>query len=58
MRAQAQHDEVGVQAVETVARVDVVVGPAALVTDELHDFVLALARNLRRNEAESKPSQI
>ena len=43
VRRQRQHDEVGVEAVEAVARVRLVAGLQPLQPDELHDLVLALA---------------
>lgn len=46
MRAQSEHHEVGVEPVKAVARLDVVVRLAPLVTDELHDLVLAFTRHL------------
>ena len=42
-----EHDEVGVEAVQDVPRVGVVVRLAPLVADVVHDFVLALARHAR-----------
>ena len=42
MRGQAQHDEVGIEAIEAVARVGIPAGAAALLPDVRHDLVLAL----------------
>ena len=42
VRGQAQHDEVGIQAVQAVADVGVPPGAPALLPDVGHDFVLAL----------------
>ena len=46
MRAQTEHHEIGVEAVEAVARLDVVVRLTSLVTDEFHDLVLSFSRYL------------
>ena len=44
VRRQAQHDEIGVGAAQTVVRVRVVVGLRALTPDVVHDLVLACMR--------------
>eukprot|EP00047_Mylnosiga_fluctuans_P011955 m.23935 g.23935 ORF g.23935 m.23935 type:complete len:497 (-) comp3950_c0_seq2:77-1567(-) len=50
VRRQAQHNQVGIEAVEAVAREGVVVGPLLLRADEVHDLVLALAGHLVAGE--------
>jgi hypothetical protein len=45
MRAQCQHDEISVGAIDAVPCVGVVVGFCSLLADEVEDFVFALARN-------------
>jgi hypothetical protein len=42
MRQKSQHDQIGVQAVQTVANVGVVVRLTLGLTDVLHDLVLTL----------------
>ena len=46
VRGQAEHDEVGVQAVQAVADVGVPPRAAALLPDVRHDLVLALPRDV------------
>ena len=46
VRRKPEHDEIGVGAAQDVMRVGIVIGLGALSTDEVHDLVLALARNI------------
>ena len=41
-----EHDKIGVGAAQDVMRVGIVIGLSALLPDEIHDLVLALARNI------------
>lgn len=43
---QAQHDEISVGATQNMLRVGVVVWLGALLTDEVHDLVLSLPRDI------------
>ena len=46
VRRKPEHDEIGVGAAQDVMRVGIVIGLGALPPDEVHDLVLALARNI------------
>ena len=46
VRREPEHDEIGVGAAQDVMRVGIVIGLGALPPDEVHDLVLALARNI------------
>ena len=46
MRGQAQHDQIGIQTIETVPCPRVVRVQSSLMSDILHNFVLTLTRRL------------
>ena len=46
VRCKPEHDEIGVGAAQDVMSVGIVIGLSALPPDEVHDLVLALARNI------------
>lgn len=60
MAEEAKHDKIGIEAIEAVADVRVIVGLCAGEADVLHDLVLALARDLvpRENDTDGAPVSI